>query len=203
MQASLPYNEEFLDEFVKMVLEQSQRNEDALVLDLGIALQYEYAPPNVAYRVNYERLGRELRDALLKELYDIVCDFEGRCPKPWVNELVSGDMRNLILGILTAITSTYDVSLGIAVPAAALIMNRGVTSFCKLPVTTAPSQSVKAILDKKASQMKRSDRLDNKGSSIGMFSRSRNEEFKMRREFEVQKRQNDKPKRSRRSSRKK
>ena len=64
-------------------------------------------------------------------MYYLLCDPKNKRPKDWVQELISGDIRNLLTGIITAIALTYSVSLGIAIPAAALVIKKGLVNYCK------------------------------------------------------------------------
>lgn len=76
------------------------------------------------------RKGRELWEALRIELYDTFCDSDTSLPKPWLEKLIQGDVRNLMVGIVSAITARFDVSLGIAIPVAALIAKNRVHAYC-------------------------------------------------------------------------
>lgn len=115
-------------------------------LRLGIALVYEYAPKGIKYSAAYAKLGKALWRALRYELYEMLCDPRQRKPKEWLNDLVTGDIRHLLMGITTAITSKYDVSLGIAVPCTALVAKIGVLKYCGTKPRAKPVKSVAEIL---------------------------------------------------------
>lgn len=116
--------------------------------ELGVGLQYEYAPKGVRYSAPYPEMGKELWNVLKYELYGMVCKAETKEPNQWMTELISGDIRNLIIGITSAITAKYNVTLGIAIPAAALIIKTGVGKYCSTPAIK-PTKSVAEILSKK------------------------------------------------------
>lgn len=76
-------------------------------LQLGIALQYEYVTDsNIKFYAPYPEMGKKLWKAFKFELYEMLCDRKQKAPQEWLNELISGDIRNLILGIASAV-STY------------------------------------------------------------------------------------------------
>lgn len=49
----------------------------------------------------------------------------------WVKEIISGDIRNLAIGIVGAIMAAYAAPISIAVPITGLILKMGITKFCK------------------------------------------------------------------------
>lgn len=63
-------------------------------------------------------------------LYDIIC--KNNQPQEWINNLLNGNIRSLILGIIYAINAKYDVVLGIAVPLASLLATSGIANYCKI-----------------------------------------------------------------------
>ena len=114
-------------------LESIKKNNSDLYFSLGIGIQYEYEPPGVSYIVAppYTKIGLHFWVLLSSEIYYLLCDPDNKRPKDWVQELISGDIRNLLTGIITAIASTFNVGLGIAVPAAALVIKKGLVNYCK------------------------------------------------------------------------
>jgi len=107
-----------------------KREERALLYDLGAGLVDEVTPEHVAFDMEYGKIGSELWQALRFELHRTLCDPKRREPKLWVRELIGGDIRNLLTGIACSVAATYSVGLGVAVPAAALVIKAGVQSFC-------------------------------------------------------------------------
>ena len=126
-----------LDSALKSIKE----NDSDLYFSLGAGLQYEYAPP------------LELWLALSTEIYYLLCDPTNKRPKDWVQELITEDIRNLVTGIIAAIASTYNVSLGIAIPAAALVIKKGLVNYCKIKPRKKIKRTVKVILNKKKKSM--------------------------------------------------
>ena len=71
-------------------------------------------------------------------------------PQGWVQELISGDIPNLITGILTALISTLSVPLAITIPACALVTKSGVHAYCRQgKPLKKPTKPLKSMLMKK------------------------------------------------------
>ena len=123
-------------------------------LQLGIGLQYEYVSGDVKFHAPYPEMGKELWKAFKYELYELLCIRKSEVPREWLNDLVTGDIRNLVVGICSAITAKYEVTLGIALPLTALIIRKGILNYCSNPAKK-PKKSVTEILTEKKSQFKR------------------------------------------------
>jgi hypothetical protein len=136
-----------------VALKSLRKNDSDLYFSLGEGLQYEYAPPGVGFWVPYAEMGLELWQALSSEIYYLLCDSNNKRPKDWVQELISGDIRNLVTGIIAVIASTYNVSLGIAIPAAALVIKKGLVNYCKIKPRKKIKKTVKVILNEMKKSM--------------------------------------------------
>lgn len=136
-----------------VALKSLKKNDSDLYFSLGVGLQYEYAPPRVAYSALYAKMGKDFWFNLSSEIYYLLCDPKNKQPKDWVQELISGDIRNLATGIIAVITSTYNVSLGIAIPAAALVIKKGLINYCKIKPRKKIKGTVKVILNEKKKSM--------------------------------------------------
>lgn len=99
-------------------------------LELGIGYVYENASEGCSYSAPYLELGEAFWLKIKASIHAFIC--ESSEPKEWINDLMTGDIRNLIVGLVSAITSKYDVSMGIAIPIAALVVKTGVINFCKV-----------------------------------------------------------------------
>lgn len=124
--------------------------EQHFIFSLGVGLQYEYSPPGIMFSAPYIEMGHKLWTAFKYELYELLCNSETEEPREWLNDTVTGDIRNLATGIISAITAKYDVSIAIALPAAALIIKNGLLNYCadkpkKVKVTVA-----EMLLEKKS-----------------------------------------------------
>ena len=117
---------------------------------LGVGLQYEYVTGNIKFSAPYPEMGKKLWKAFKFELYELLCDRKLKTPNNWLNELISGDIRNLVVGISSAITAKYEVTLGIAIPLSALIIKSNVLTYCS-DEPKKPKRSVTEILNDKKS----------------------------------------------------
>lgn len=154
----------FTERDVTRAVAASRQDETALQVELGIALQYLYAPPNVKYSAPYEKMGRELWSALQVEIYDLICRPRSQTPRSWVQEVIGGDVRDLAVAILTALVATLSLPLSIAVPAAAIVLKRGAIAYCKTGRSTAQKDTVAQILAKMKKSMAK--RQPTNGSSV-------------------------------------
>lgn len=117
---------------------------------LGVGLQYEYVESdNIRFSAPYPEMGKELWKAFKCELYELLCVRDSETPKEWLNDLVTGDIRNLVLGIISAITAKYEVTMGIAVPLAALIIKTGILKYCAEPPKKSRRTVSEILSDKK------------------------------------------------------
>jgi hypothetical protein len=114
-----------------VALKSLKKNNSDLYISIGIGLVYEHAPPGVRYSAPYAKRGLDFWREISSEMYYLLCDPKNKRPKDWIQELISGDIRNLLTGIITAVASTFNVGLGIAVPAAALVIKKSLVNYCK------------------------------------------------------------------------
>lgn len=133
-------------------LNDSSLSEDACYFELGIGLMYEYAPEGVHFSADYVGMGMELWGAFQYDLYGFCCESTERRPKEWVSDLIEGNIRDAIVGIVSAITAKYNVSLGIAIPITSIILKKGVIKYCSKP-PIEPEKSVKSILSELKKEM--------------------------------------------------
>jgi hypothetical protein len=144
------------EKFVELLLSQFERElsmeEERVLFGLGVTLVP--MPDGVFAYAPYLELGRELWSAMRFELYEVFCDSEKGEPRGWVHELLTGDLRNVMIGVVSAITAKYDVTLGIAIPVAALIVKERATTFCRhtppLPIGRTAGEILVALHEDKA-----------------------------------------------------
>jgi hypothetical protein len=157
MANDLLHDEKAIDLLVDSIQQELRGDEESLFFSLGVGLVYWNAPENVSYSAPYEKIGRELWVAIHYEMYRVLCDERDATPTEWVAELISGDVRNLIVGIVSAITANFDVSAGIAIPAVALVLKTGITSFCKTKPDEPPACTLQQILTENKEQARHRD----------------------------------------------
>lgn len=128
-------------------IERLQKLPDGVVvLEIGVALQYFDAPPNVRYSAPYVEMGTELWATACYELQKLLCDRSDRTPKEWVDEVVSGDIREISVAVLTALVTSLSIPLSIAVPVTALVIKKGLRRFCSLK-SKKPKRTLAEIIE--------------------------------------------------------
>ncbi|HBL03353.1 MAG TPA: hypothetical protein DDZ61_12200 [Aeromonas salmonicida] len=128
---------------IEKVIKALELPEGYSVFQLGVGYQYEFAHKKVYFSAPYPELGAKMWEAIRYEMQEVLCVDSN--PKSWVQELTEGDLRDLVIGVLTAITSRYDITLGIAVPAASLIIKNRIAKLCSLKLSK-PKRSVNELL---------------------------------------------------------
>ena len=137
---------------IDRIVSLSKQDEDDIIFDIGVALQYKYAPKGIRYQASYSRMGKELWTAVQYDLYNIICDPKAKEPRLYVEELISGDIRNLGVSIFTILVSQLSIPAAIAIPLVALILKVGVRRYCSLK-PKRPRRISKDILSSKKSEM--------------------------------------------------
>lgn len=126
------YKEENFDEEISKLITQVENQSlsiDYFEITLGIGIVYENVPRGIAFHAPYEQIGQEAWKIFRYELHSWLCN--GAVPSEVTNQLITGDIRNLAVGIVSAITARYNISLGIAVPLVGLVLKTGLLSFCQ------------------------------------------------------------------------
>ena len=129
--------------------------DDYFIFNLGVGLQYEYSPPGIKYSAPYVEMGKKLWGAFKYELYDLLCNSETKEPKEWLNDAVTGDIRNLATVIISVITAKYNVSIAIALPAAALVIKNGLLKFCSIQPNKIKATVSQILLSKQSIHKKK------------------------------------------------
>jgi hypothetical protein len=124
-------------------LKQTGLPDGAIVLNIGIALQYAFAQPGVKCWAPYLEMGKELWASAEYELHSLLCDSAARAPKKWLEDVVSGDVRELTVSILTILVASLHVPLSIAVPIAALVVKKQVGGVLSPQATKTEANDVR------------------------------------------------------------
>ena len=141
------------DKAVAEVFALLKRSEGEALFSLDVAYQYHGSPPGVYYSAPYPEMGESLWQAIRSDLRTALC--VGRKPKPWVEDLISNDVRDLIIGVMTAMASTLSVPLAIAVPATAIVVKRGIATLCSESAGSRPPRTARQMLEAHKSGFKR------------------------------------------------
>jgi hypothetical protein len=128
-----------------------------LQVRLGEAIDEALSDVVNHFEFNAGAFGQQMWEGFQRELYDLICE-KGK-PHDWVSETTSGDVRSVAVAILSAITSRYDMALGVAIPLAGLIIKTGVTRYCSKPALSRDDDVLfKEYLDKLLKQNRKTKR---------------------------------------------
>jgi hypothetical protein len=136
------------------IVQQAQLPDGAIVLNIGIALQYAFAPPGVKYSAPYLEMGKALWASAEYELHSLLCDAAQRAPKKWLDDIISGDVRELAVSILTILGASLHIPLSIAVPIMALVVKKQLAAFCRRK-PRKPRRSTSEIIDERRPRRKK------------------------------------------------
>lgn len=126
-----------------------RQSEESLLKQLGVAVAARIArraepyEPYMrlmrgrAYRRDYLAIGRTCWREYRVKLYKILCVRSAKKPKSWLDEWVSGDIREFMVALISLLTSQYNLPWAIAVPLVALVVKMGLARFCRTDPTTA------------------------------------------------------------------
>lgn len=89
----------------------------------------------VRHRMNYKEVGKKYWEKFRLKLYRSLCIRSEKRPRKWAEELVSGDIREFIVALITILTTRYSIPTAIAIPLVALVVKMGLAKFCE----SAPS----------------------------------------------------------------
>jgi len=77
---------------------------------------------------NASEFGRQMWKGFNLDLHAYFCK-DGK-PREWLTDVITGDVRNLVVSITSAITAKYDVTIAIAIPITALMLKTGILNYC-------------------------------------------------------------------------
>jgi hypothetical protein len=140
-----------IEEITELLEEEDTRD---IIFAIGVALQYEYAPAGRKYSAPYQKMGKELWLAVQYDLHRIICDPKSNELRFFIDELVSGDIRDLATAVLTVIISQLSIPLAIATPIVAMILKLGLRKFCRLR-PKRPKLSYLEILSRQKNEMRK------------------------------------------------
>lgn len=104
-------------------------------------------------------MGKELWSSFNFEIYQIFCNSDSKQPKEWINDLITGDIRNLAIGLISTITATYNIPIAIALPVTALILKTGILKFCSIEQNKSKKSVKKILTSKKANFSKEEKKI--------------------------------------------
>ena len=131
-------------------IEQIQNNDLSIeywYFQLRVGYTYEFLPNGIQFRLPYEKIGPCFWIEIENTIRHFICS-NGE-PRTWVKELLEGDIRDLIINIVTALTSRFDVGLGIVIPVVAIILKNGMLNFCSIQQEENADVDIKSFIEEK------------------------------------------------------
>jgi hypothetical protein len=123
----------------KVVLEESQIDfilNDAFdqnfwFYQLGISISKSKNIYENRFSSDFYNLGKKQWESLYADLLNILCDRDKKTPRDTINDLLNGDIRNIVLYIFANLISEMSFVTGVAIPVTSLILKQGVIALCK------------------------------------------------------------------------
>jgi hypothetical protein len=114
------------------LIQSEKFNEDFWYFELGRAekIMYESVDIENQFMSSFLDNGQRIWQSYKDKVENILCDKTKREPKENIKELTTGTGKDLVVNIITLLTTTYSLTLAIAIPVAALILKKGINSIC-------------------------------------------------------------------------
>lgn len=97
---------------------------------LGLAIDSALSGAVDHFEFNAKAFGKQMWKGFREDLYEHFCS-DGK-PREWLMDIVTGDIRNLVIGVTSAITAKYNVTIAIGIPIAALLIKTGMINYCSV-----------------------------------------------------------------------
>ena len=68
--------------------------------------------------------------ALHSQVYQLVCNAEEQKPKEWALDASTGQTKDIVVGVVSALTAKYSIAMGIAIPVVVYLLKKGLYQFC-------------------------------------------------------------------------
>lgn len=100
------------------------------------------------FRLNYLPLlpqAKQTVDLFSHYLYEIVCSPETQKPQEWALDATTGQVKDLVVSIITALTAQYSVPVSIAIPATIILLKKGLLNFCAAPPPSSSKPKISGL----------------------------------------------------------
>lgn len=105
-------------------------NENFWIFQLGQATSGDLIGSDNDFSFPFYEKGKELLEKYKPILKSMLCDTERMCIKSTIDEVVLGNVRELIYLIICTLCESHNLSLSLAIPLAALVIKYGLQNFC-------------------------------------------------------------------------
>lgn len=97
---------------------------------LGMSLTDEDITSDNRFSSDILNSGKKYWESLLDKIRDILCDRNSKTPKSSLDEFLNGDIRNLIVYLITILVTDLGIVISVAIPVVSLILKKGLKDFC-------------------------------------------------------------------------
>lgn len=122
------YNDE-----VEKVIDMMNNSEEDLLKLIGFE-KWKESDNKGNFRPDFIGTGKYVWDSIRTLIYNKICESDTGIPKEWVQEVVGGDIREIILCLLPILITEFELNIPIAVPTVALILKNGIKKFCQIKI---------------------------------------------------------------------
>lgn len=98
---------------------------------LGISISDIDISSENRFSFDFYNLGKEYWENIQDKLMSILCDRKNKVPKESLDEVLSGDIRNLIVYLITVIITDLGIVISVAIPIVSLLLKKGLRLFCE------------------------------------------------------------------------
>ena len=97
---------------------------------LGMSISEEDLTADNRFSFDLYNSGKEYWENVLDKIRGVLCDRNNKTPKSSLDEFLSGDIRNLIVYLITVLVTDLGIVISVAIPVVSLILKKGVRDFC-------------------------------------------------------------------------
>ncbi len=114
---------------IKMIQDESF-DTNFWLFQLGMSISDEDLNTENRFSFDLFNSGKEFWKSVLDKIRGVLCDIENKTPKNSLDEFLNGDIRNLIVYLITVLVTKLDIVISVAIPIAALVLKTGINKLC-------------------------------------------------------------------------
>jgi hypothetical protein len=117
------------EEQIRMIQDESF-DANFWLYQLGMSISNEKLTSDNRFSFDLYNSGKQYWEHFLEKIKDVLCDRNSNTPKSSFDEFLSGDIRNLIVYLITVIVTDLGIVISVAIPIVSLILKKGIRDFC-------------------------------------------------------------------------
>lgn len=117
------------DEQIKIIQDESF-DTNFWFYQLGMSISDENLTADNRFSFDLYNSGKEYWESILDKIGGVLCDRKNKTPKSSLDEFLSGDIRNLIVYLITVLVTDLGIVISVAIPIVSLILKKGIRDFC-------------------------------------------------------------------------